>query len=122
MHRKKESFRFITVNEVEVLLLLESIDITKSFDLDKVHPLLLFSAVPIIYSPLTYVINLSVKRIFLDSLKVAKVIPIFKQGSRTLCNNYRSISVLSALNKIFQRCILNQLIFHFNTENILVSN
>ena len=104
-------------------MLLESIDIKKSFDLDKVHPLLLSSAVPIIYSPLTYVINLSLKQgIFLDSLKVAKVIRIFKQGSRTLCNNYRSISVLSALNKIFQRCILNQLIFHFNTENILVSN
>ena len=122
MYRKKESFRFITVNEVEVLLLLESIDIKKSFDLDKVYPLPLSSAVPIIYSPLTYVINLSLKQgIFPDSLKVAKVIQIFKQGSRSLCNNYRPISVLSPLSKIFQRCILNQLIFHFNTENILVS-
>ena len=107
MHRKKESFRFITVNEVEVLLLLESINITKSFNLDKVHPLPLSSAAPIIYSPLTYVINLSLKQgIFLDSLKVAKVIPIFKQGSRTLCNNYRSISVLSALSKFFKDAFL----------------
>ena len=48
MYRKKESFRFITVNEVEVLLLLESIDIKKSFGFDKVHPLLLSSAAPII--------------------------------------------------------------------------
>ena len=71
---------------------------------------------------MTYVINLSLKQgIFPDSLKVAKVIQIFKQGSCSLCNNYRPISVLSALSKIFQRCILNQLIFHFNTENILVS-
>ena len=93
MHRKKESFRFITVNEVEVLLLLESIDIKKSFDLDKFYPLPLSSAVPIIYSPLTYVINLSLKQgIFPDSLKVAKVIQIFNQGSRSLCNNYRPIS------------------------------
>ena len=72
---------------------------------------------------MTYVINLSLKQgIFPDSLKVAKVIPIFKQGSRSLCTNYWPISVLSALSKIFERCILNQLIFHFNTENILVSN
>ena len=112
-----------SVNEVEVLLLLESIDIKKSFNLDKVHPLLLSSAAPIIYSPLTYVINLSLEQgIFPDSLKVAKVIPMFKQGSRSLCNNYRPISVLSALSKIFERCILDQLIFHFNTENILLSN
>ena len=108
MHRKKESFRFIRVNEVEVFLLLESIDIMKSFGFDKVHPLLLSSASPIIYSPLTYVINLSLKQgMFPDSLKVAKVIPIFKQGSRFLCNNYRPISVLSALSNIFERCILN---------------
>ena len=109
---------------MEVLLLLESIDIKKSFGLGKVHPLLLSSAAPVIYSPLTYVFNLSLKQgIFPDSLKVAKVIPIFKQGSRSLCNNYRPISVLSALSKIFERpYILNQLIFHFNTENVLVSN
>ena len=108
MHRKKESFRFIRVNEVEVILLLEIIDVMKSFGFDKVHPLLLSSASPIIYSPLTYVINLSLKQgMFPDSLKVAKVIPIFKQGSRFLCNNYRPISVLSALSNIFERCILN---------------
>ena len=64
---------------MEVLLLLESIDIKKSFGLGKVHPLLLSSAAPVIYSPLTYVFNLSLKQgIFPDSLKVAKVIPIFK--------------------------------------------
>ena len=123
MHRKKESCGFIRVNEMEVFLLLESIDIKKSFGLDKVHPLSLSSAKPIIYCPLTYVINLSLKQgIFPDSLKVAKVIPIFKQGSRSLCNNYRPISVFSALSTIFERGILNQLIFHLNTENILVSN
>ena len=80
MHRKKESFCVIRVNIVEVLLLLESIDIKKSFGLDKVHPLLLSSDAPIIYSPLTYVTNLSLKQgIFPDSLKAAKVIPIFKR-------------------------------------------
>ena len=108
MHRKKESFSFIRVNEVEVILLLESIDIMKSFGFDKVYPLLLSYAAPIIYSPLTYIINSSLKQgMFPDSLKVAKVILIFKQGSCSLCNNYRPISVLSALSNIFERCILN---------------
>ena len=46
MQRKKESFRFIRGNGVEVFLLLESIDIKKSFNLDKVHPLPLSSAAP----------------------------------------------------------------------------
>ena len=58
----------------------------------------------------------------MPSLKNAKVIAIFKQGSRLLCNNYRPISVLPALSKIFERCILNQLMVYFTTENILIPN
>ena len=60
--------------------------------------------------------------IFPDSLKIAKIILVFKQGPRSSCCNYRPISVLSALSKIFERCILNQLKFYCLTENILASN
>ena len=123
MKGKKCMFRFTKVSEVEVFLLLESIDCKKSFGYDKIHPLLLSSAALEIFRPVTYIINLTLKQgIFPDSLKITKVIPIFKQGSRSSCGNYRPISVLSALSKIFERCILNQLIFYCLTENILVSN
>ena len=106
---------------MEVFLLLESIDCKKSFGYDKIHPLLLSSATLEIFRPVTYIINLTLKQgIFPDSLKIAKVIPIFKQGSRSSCGNYRPISVLCALSKLFERCILNQLIFYCLTENILV--
>ena len=57
------------------------------------------------------------KGIFPDNLKIAKVIPIFKQGSRSSCNDYRPISVLSALSKI-----LNQLSFYLTYEDSLVPN
>jgi len=60
--------------------------------------------------------------IFPDNLKIAKVTPIFKQGSRSSCNNYRPISVLSALSKIFERCILYRLLFYLTYEDILVPN
>ena len=120
---KKCIFRFTKVSEVEVFLLLESIDCKKSFGYDKIHPLLLSSAALEIFRPVTYIINLTLKQgIFPDSLKIAKVIPIFKQGSRSSCGNYRPISVLCALSKIFERCILNQLILYCLTENILVPN
>ena len=56
------------------------------------------------------------------NLKITKVIPIFKQGSLSSCNNYRTISVLSVLSKIFERCILNQLVFYLTFEDILVPN
>ena len=92
---------------MEVFLLLDSIDCKKSFGFDKIHPFLLFSAALEIFRPLTYIINLSLEQgIFPDSLKIAKVIPIFKQGSRSSCNNYRPISVLSALSKILRSAFL----------------
>ena len=123
MKREKCTFYFTKVNEVEIFLLLESIDTKKSFGIDKVHPLLLSTAALEIFRPLTHIINLTLKQgIFPDSLKTAKVIPIFKQGSRSSCDNYRPISVLSALSKVFERCIFNQLLSFLTTERILVPN
>ena len=50
--------------------------------------------------------------IFLDSLIIAKVILIFKQGCRSSSNNFRRISFLSALSKIFERYIFDQVTFY----------
>ena len=66
---------------------------------------------------------MSIKQgIFPDNLKIAKVIPIFKQGSRLLCDNYRPISVLPMLSKIFEKCIYNQLMHYFSIEDIIIPN
>ena len=78
------------VSEIEVFLLLKSLNMKKSFGIDKVHPLLLKSGTPQMCHPLTY-INLKVsinQSIFPDSMKLAKVVPVFKQGSCCTCNNY----------------------------------
>ena len=37
-----------------------------------------------------------------DKLKNVNVIPIFEKGSRLIISNYRPISLLSNLNKIFE--------------------
>ena len=51
-------------------------------------------------------------------MKLAKVVPIFKQGSRFTCSNYRPISVLPSISKVFEKCIFNQLMFYFTNENM----
>ena len=50
------------------------------------------------------------------------MIPIFKQGCRLLFNNYRPISILSALSKIFEKCVLNQITFYFILEGLFTDN
>ena len=44
--------------------------------------------------------------IFPDSLKIAKVVPVFKAGSKTDVNNYRPISILPCLSKLIEELIL----------------
>ena len=44
-----------------------------------------------------------------ESLKVAKVIPLFKSGDRQNPGNYRPISLLPIINKIFEKCIHRRL-------------
>jgi len=43
--------------------------------------------------------------IFPENCKIAKVIPIHKTGDKSDPNNYRSISILTCLSKIFDKLI-----------------
>ena len=45
---------------------------------------------------------------FPDACKIAKVKPLFKKGSKTDPSNYRPISLLPLLSKIFERVVLDQ--------------
>ena len=68
---------------------------------------------------ITHIINQSLHTgIFPDKLKLAKVIPVFKKGDRTKLDNYRPISILPAISKIFERAIFDQLYIHFTQNNL----
>ena len=54
--------------------------------------------------------------IFPQQLKNARVVPIFKEGSRTEVENYRPISLLSSLSKIYEK------LMHIRTLQFLDSN
>jgi len=41
--------------------------------------------------------------------KLAKVVPIFKKGDRKRVENYRPVSNLCSLSKVFEKCILNRI-------------
>ena len=56
---------------------------------------------------------------FPDLMKHSKVIPIFKSGCKKNPSNYRPISILPALSKIFERIMLDQMLNHFNLNDIL---
>ena len=68
---------------------------------------------------LTLIINQSLNSgIFPDKLKIAKVTPIYKKGDKQIITNYRPISVLPVISKIFETVIHEQLSEYFVTNNL----
>ena len=57
--------------------------------------------------------------IFPSKLKLAKVTPVFKKGSRQDKDNYRPISVLSIFSKIFEKAMFKRLYGYLESCNIL---
>ena len=63
---------------------------------------------------LTIIFNQSLKTgIFPVDWALARVSPIFKSGVKSEIGNYRPISVLSTVSKIFEKVICNQITNYF---------
>ena len=63
-----------------------------------------------ISTPLSILINNSfANRTFPNVCKIAKVVTVFRNDSRLLCNNYRPISLLSNIGKIIEKLMHQRL-------------
>ena len=57
--------------------------------------------------------------VFPDELKIARVIPLYKSGDKNDISNYRPISLLPMLSKIFEKLIHSRLTNFFEETNVL---
>ena len=74
----------------------------------------------IIVEPLSFIINCSLAlSIFPDKLKIAKIIPIYKKGDKHQIENYRPISILPVISKVFEKVAYNQLFEYFSQNKLL---
>ena len=60
--------------------------------------------------------------IFPDELKIARVVPVYKNGSSENVANYRPISVLPIFSKILEKCMYNRLFYFISKYNVLSLN
>ena len=75
-----------------------------------------------IVKPLTFIINQSLKTgTFPDRLKVARVRPLFKKGDNQLITNYRPISILPLLSKIFEKVMHMQLTYYLESNSLMAT-
>ena len=76
-----------------------------------------------ISNPLCYLCNLSLSGgVFPKELKLANVLPLFKTGDPMLFNNYRPVSLLCVLSKVFEKVMYTRLLHFLELHNILIKN
>ena len=110
-------FESVTIDIVEKAI--DDLKSKSSCGNDKISNKLLKNIKNEISESLTLIINQSLKSaIFPDVLKIAKVIPLYKKNENDKFDNYRPISILSSISKIFEKIIHNQ-IYNFFTKHKL---
>jgi hypothetical protein len=73
--------------------------------------------------PLLHVLNLSLMQgICPNELKIASVVPIYKNNDRSKFSNYRPVSVLSSLSKIFEKVMYNRILEYLTDHDVLNNN
>ena len=113
----QNSFAYEPCDTTEVITIINELDLTKASGPNGIPTKILQLICNIISQPLCKIINDSITTgVHPDRLKLVNVIPIFKKGSRLLVSNYRPISLLSNLNKIFEK-IMYKRIYGFIERN-----
>jgi hypothetical protein len=113
------SFALLPTDPTEILQIIGSFK-SKGSNLDTI-PSFVFKHVA---SELSSVVSCLINRSFAEgqfpnSLKVARVIPIFKSGPRDMASNYRPISTLEFLSKVYEKAMCNRLLNFLGKYNLI---
>ena len=98
--------------------LIVNLDICKSSGTDDVSARMLKATADITTPTLTRLFNMSIRTgLFPDCWKTARIVPIPKKGSNTNPGNYRPVSILPILSKVFERIIYTLVSKHLKVHS-----
>ena len=111
------SFKEVTNHDVEKII--DQLNPKNSCGIDNFSNNILKQLKSPLINPITIMINQSLNTgIFPDYLKIARVIPLYKKDEDYIFSNYRPISILPSISKVFERVIFNQLYDFFQENNL----
>uniref|UniRef100_A0A1B6MJH0 Reverse transcriptase domain-containing protein n=1 Tax=Graphocephala atropunctata TaxID=36148 RepID=A0A1B6MJH0_9HEMI len=113
------TFDFQLVRKVDVVNVLKNMKTSKCEDIYGFNSMMLKLATDYISEPLTNIVNSCIlNSVFPDSLKLVKVVPVYKKGSKSECGSYRPISLVPVISKLFEGLMNNQIINFFESNNL----
>jgi len=120
--RLPNTFAWHDVTELELIKIIKSFK-PKLASIN-VIPNFIYKYISDVIAPvLTKLINISIRGgIFPSRFKLARVIPLFKSGSKFQLVNYRPISLLPFLSKVIERLVHSRMTIFLDKYNILYSD
>lgn len=103
-----------------ILKELQKLKPNKSTGLDDISPRFLRDGAHILSDVIMHLVNLSISsKTVPNCTKKAKVVPLYKKGSRLDVGNYRPVSILTSISKILERAVYVQVVEHCKSNNII---
>ena len=110
INKEGKTFRFGAISEQTTEDAIGKIKTAKSFGHDNISSYFLKQHYPSFQGPLHIFSILLLRRVnFLTHEKIARVTPILKEGEKCDRSNYRPISVLPVIARLFEKLVFDQL-------------
>lgn len=113
--------RTICLTTIDVANVINSLKPNKAVGPDQIHNCILKAASSYIVEPITRFFNRClIESKFPKPWKIAHITPLYKKGPKEVCSNYRPISLLSCVGKVFESCV-HKYLLAFLTENNIIT-
>ncbi len=118
-----DSFMLFPTDAFEIRDIVHDFKDKSSYGFDSIPTCIVRKCITEISEPISALINSSfLSGVVPDSLKIAKVCPIYKNGDQNIFSNYRPISILPSFSKIFEKAVYKRLTSYISSKNILYNN
>src|SRR3989442_5333089 len=105
---------------LSLLQLLKDLKPSKNCIANCISSTLLKKCIDHVALPLLYICNLAFDiGTFPEQLKISKIVPVYKKGSKSLVSNYRPISITNPISKVFEKLIHARMVKYLDKYKLL---
>ena len=119
--RSDKTFFISPTDKDEILDMINYINMNKASGPNSIPPKILLLIKTQLAEPLAAIFNLSIEKgIYMDKLKISRIVSIYKnKGDKFQSQNYRPISLLSNINKIFEK-LMHKRLYKFLEDQLII--
>ena len=117
LNKNSTRFQLRAITPADLMKARQKFKVSKSFGIDGIFSYFLKIGMPVLAPVLSTIFNRSISEgVFSNNWKVAGVVPIYKEGPTENRSNYRPVSLLPVVSRLFEKTIFDQLYAYFDDK------